>query len=172
MMEKAMRKLNENEIELVSGGYEDEIIVNGQRVTSGMNSITSSGYTSTQVVVSGYSYTDGTTPIDLEQFTNQEIVVVGEKMTDEQKMAYDYHYSVATNTVNAGLLSILASMAYYGLSGWAGVGGTVGAFTLDELRQKLIDNAAATNYRRDGADGVYDGHIDPRYGPAGDLSLP
>jgi hypothetical protein len=94
---------------------------------------------------------------------DEEIVVTATPMTPEQSTAYNYHRDVATWTVNAILYGLVAKA---GASGFAGALGTAAAVTnlaITDARQDMIDNNAHLNYLRDGADGRYDGRIDPRY---------
>lgn len=100
-----------------------------------------------------------------------EIIATAEKMTEDQRNAYDYHRYVATLVVNGIYYGLLARLGYSGYAGTAGAAGAVGTQALSDAREQMIDSNAELNYKRDGADGSYDGDIDPGY-ITGDKSLP
>ena len=102
---------------------------------------------------------------DNDDISNQdeEIVVTATPMTPEQSAAYNYHRDVATWTVNAIYYGLLAKTAASGWAGMAGAAAAVATQAISDAREDMIDKNAHLNYLRDGADGRYDGRIDPRY---------
>ena len=120
------------------------------------------------IVVTGPSYPGGTQG---GWIGGDDIIVRGERMSPEQMAAYDHHRLVAERFIDGLLLYTIGRVGYAGHSGWAGAAGAVGTTLLAEWRDQMIENAATLNYRRDGADGVYDGNVDPGY-ITGDLQLP
>lgn len=184
-----LRELTRDEISVVSGGAEvpdpDEIVVVGSRnywVTSisgedwAMMRLSSVDFTAVGNLAGpleggGYDPTTADSDGDGIPDAEDEIVVTATPMTPEQRAAYDHHRQVATLTYDGLYLSVLGRIAYAGYAGWAGVGGALSAEAMARAREQAINNMADLNYRRDGADGSYDGHIDPGY-ITGDKPLP
>jgi hypothetical protein len=179
MISTQLRQLTPEELLLVSGGT-DTIVVTGSRYSDDdwfdrwnyyNDYYNSDNYYDEYGGGGGYDASTTDTDGDGTPDAEDEIVVTATPMTPEQRAAYDYHRDVATWTVNAIYYGLLARLGYAGYAGAAGAAGAVSSQALSDAREQMIDNAADLNYRRDGADGVYDGDFDAGY-ITGDKELP